>query len=213
MLPVLAALALFLANVLTPGASFVLTVSNAMAHGRRSGCWIALGLATADVAFALAAVLGLAAVVSGHPSILRAIALLGGLWFIYGGLRLLLRGKAQSLPAEADRTAGELPARLAYRLGLTAGSFNPQAIIFFSTLFVAALSAGPDLGLLALLVAGVAVISAGARCGIVVLFTSVRVQSAYLRHRRKVEACSGTAMTFFGVKLAAPVAVYLARGL
>ncbi len=202
------ALALFAVNVLTPGASFVLTVSNAMSHGRRTGYGIALGLATADTLFALAAVLGLAAVVSHHPSLLKAVAFFGGLWFVYGGVRLVLKGKSQSLPQEADRVQGELAWSLAYRLGLTAGSFNPQAVIFFSTMLVSALSTHPSATSLAILVVGVAAVSSATRCTIVGLFTQNTMKTVYSKHRRKVETCSGTAMAAFGLKLAAPVAVF-----
>jgi threonine/homoserine/homoserine lactone efflux protein len=207
------ALTLFAINVLTPGASFVLTVSNAMSHGRRTGYGIALGLATADTLFALAAVLGLATVVSSHPTLLKGIAFFGGLWFVYGGVRLVLRGKAQSLPQEADGVQGELPLSLAYRLGLTAGSFNPQAVIFFSTMFVAALSTRPNALTLAILVLGVAAVSSVTRCTIVRLLTQDKVKSVFSKHRRKVETCSGTAMAAFGLKLAAPVAIFAATSI
>lgn len=209
MLSIVLALALFAVNVLTPGASFVLTVSNAMAHGRRSGYGIALGLATADTLFALAAVIGLAAVVADHPTLLKVIAFSGGLWFMYGGLRLVLKGKAQALPQEADATLGELKPSLAYRLGLTAGAFNPQAVIFFSTMFLAALSTSTSLRTCVSLVAGVALVSVAVRCSIVRLFTQGAVKSVYRSHRRKVETCSGAAMVFFGLKLALPTAAFV----
>lgn len=207
MLAFFVALSLFAVNVLTPGASFVLTVSNAMAHGRRFGRGIALGLATADTLFALATVLGLATIMSSHSLLLKVITLCGGLWFMHGGLRLVLRGTAHRLPQEAGRSEESRSVPFAYRLGLTAGLFNPQALIFFSTIFVTVVSVGADSSQLVGLVAGVAAISAVVRCGIVFIFTQRLVQSVFTKHRRKVEACSGTAMAVFGAKLATPVAV------
>jgi threonine efflux protein len=207
MLAVLLALSLFAVNVLTPGASFVLTISNAMAHGRRFGCGLALGLASADTLFALATVLGLATLMPSNSLLLKVITLCGGLWFVHGGLRLILRGTVHRLPREADQSPGSLPVSFAYRLGLTAGLFNPQALIFFSTIFVTVVSVGADSVPLTGVVVGVAAISAVLRCGIVYVFTQRLVQAVFTKHRRKVEACSGTAMTVFGAKLATPVAV------
>jgi threonine/homoserine/homoserine lactone efflux protein len=206
-------LSIFALNVLTPGASFVLTISNAMSHGRRSGLFVALGLATADTMFAAAATAGLAALVSQNLMIVKGISLLGGMWFVYGGLRLILKNKAKELPQEAENTTGALPAKLAYRLGFTAGAFNAQAIIFFSSMFLAALSAKPSLHEAVALVGGVAAVSAFTRCNIVMVFTVGKVVSFYSRQRRRVEAVSGGALTLFGLKLALPAALVITRAL
>jgi threonine/homoserine/homoserine lactone efflux protein len=206
-------LGIFALNVITPGASFVLTISNAMTHGRRSGLLIALGLATADTTFAAAATAGLAALVSQNILIVKAISLIGGMWFIYGGLRLILKNKAKELPQEAEGTTGALPVALAYRLGFTAGLFNAQAIVFFSSLFLAALTAKPSLNEALALVLGVAVVSAFTRCNIVMIFTIRSVVSFYSRQRRRVQAISGSALAAFGLKLAVPAAIVITRAI
>lgn len=206
-------LGLFAVNVLTPGASFILTVSNAMKHGRRSGIFIALGLATADTMFATMATAGLAALVSQSLGLVKAISLLGGLWFVYGGLRLMFRRSAARLPQDAENTVGHLPMALAYRLGLTAGAVNAQAIIFFSSLFLAALASKPTLSEAALLVGGVLAVSAVVRSGIVVVFTTGAVMQFYAGQRRKMEALSGGMLALFGIKLAMPAALVLANAL
>jgi len=204
-------LGLFAVNVMTPGASFVLTVTNAMTHGRRSGLLIALGLSSADTVFAAMAAAGLAALVAQNILVVKAISLLGGMWFIYGGVRLILKQKATQLPQEALKTAGDLSVSLAYRLGLTAGMVNAQAIIFFSTAFLAALSARPSVREALTLVIGVAGVSAITRCSIVAVFTTKTVMHLYTAQRRKVETVSGGMLAIFGVKLAAPAAMVISH--
>jgi threonine/homoserine/homoserine lactone efflux protein len=204
-------LGLFAVNVMTPGASFVLTVSNAMSHGRRSGLFIALGLASADTMFAAMATAGLAALVSQNVLLVKAISLFGGMWFIYSGLRLVLKQKAVQLPQEAKKTSGNLSLSLAYRLGFTAGAFNAQAILFFSTLFIGSASSSPDLREAICRVVGVAIVSAGMRSGIVAVFTTKLVMQFYATQRRKMETVSGGMLGIFGVKLAAPAAMVLAH--
>jgi threonine/homoserine/homoserine lactone efflux protein len=204
-------LGLFAVNVMTPGASFVLTVSNAMSHGRRSGLFIAIGLASADTMFAAMATAGLAALVSQNILLVKAISLFGGMWFVYGGLRLVLKRKAVQLPQEAMQTSGNLSMSLAYRLGFTAGAFNAQAILFFSVLFVAAAPTAPDLSEAICLVIGVALVSACLRSGIVAVFTTKLVMRFYATQRRKMETVSGGMLAIFGVKLAGPAALALAH--
>ena len=202
MLAFVIVLSMFAVNVLTPGASFVLTLSNAMSHGRKSGYMVALGLATADTMFALAATLGLAALVSQSSLLIRCISIFGGLWLMYGGVRLVLRGKGVKLQQEADGTAGSLSPSLAFRLGFTTGALNAQAIIFFATLFVTGLAQEPSLLGSMGLVAGVALVSATARCGLVRVFTVDVMRTHYVAHQRKAEAVAGSVLTAFGVKLA-----------
>jgi threonine/homoserine/homoserine lactone efflux protein len=208
-----AMLGLFAVNVMTPGASFVLTVTNAMTHGRRSGLFIALGLSSADTVFAAMATAGLAALVSQNVLLVKAISLLGGMWFVYGGVRLMLKQKAAQLPQEALQTKGNLSVSLAYRLGLTAGIVNAQAIVFFSTMFIAALSARPSLREAITLVVGVAGVSAITRCSIVAVFTTKAVMHLYTAQRRKVETVSGGMLAIFGMKLAAPAAIVISHAM
>lgn len=204
-----AALGIFVLNILTPGPSFVLTVSNSMTHGRCMGFFVALGLATADTFFATAATAGLAALVGQNILLLKSVSLLGGLWFIYGGLLLILKKKAKQPSQSANGAACALSALFGYRLGFTAGAFNAQAIIFFSSMFLAALSVTPSLSDSVALVAGVACVSAITRCGVVLVFTTRSVMHFYTKQRRRVEAVSGGALAAFGLKLALPAAAML----
>lgn len=203
------ALGLFAVNVLTPGASFVLTVSQSMTHGRRFGLFIAFGLTTADTLFAIVASAGLSALISQNPLVIKGFSLLGGVWFAYGGVCLLLRQKKPPSLQKAASTAGNLPVFLAYRQGFSAGAFNPQAILFFATLFLAAVSSKPSLQEVIVLVAGVAVVSALIRSNIVVLFTTGAVMDFYRAQRRKMETVSGSMLALFGLKLAVPAALVI----
>lgn len=205
------ALGLFAINVLTPGASFVMTVSNAMNHGRRSGVFVALGLTTADVMFAVMATAGLAALLSRDVMLLNAISFFGGVWFAYGGIRLILKHQAVSLPLQSGKYLGSLPVPIAYRLGFMAGAVNAQAIIFFSTIFTIAGPATSDPHEAIALVAGVVVVSALTRSSVVQLFTTDRVMRFYAAQRRKIETLSGGMLAAFGMKLGAPAAVMLSH--
>lgn len=208
------ALGMFAINVLTPGASFFMTISNAMKHGRRSGILIALGLASADTMFAAMATAGLAALISQDVVLVKFISLFGGLWFFYKGLKLILQRKAAQLPVEAENTSGALPVSLAYRMGFTSGAVNPQAIIFFSAVFTYTLmhsngGTSESVGL----VLGVALVSAVLRTTIVRLFTTKIVMNFYSSHCPKVETFSGAMLALFGMKLAGPAAMVLSHTL
>jgi threonine/homoserine/homoserine lactone efflux protein len=209
-------LGIFAMNVVTPGCSFVLTVSNAITHGRRTGFSTALGLVTADVLFAIAATVGLAAVVAHNTAFVKGISLVGGSWLVYRGLRMLLDNRKRHLLQQANGGAEKVRASgigsgSGYRIGLLTGAMNVQAILFFSTMFVAALST-PASPVKALeLVLGVMLVSAVARTLIVLLFTVHRVVRFYAANSAGLSRLSGCALALFGGKLAgATVLVELA---
>ena len=194
-------LGVFALNVLVPGASFVLVLTHAMAHGRRTGILVALGLVTVDVVFACAATGGIAVVLSHHSIWVRAFGLLGGGWFVFSGLRLVLKGKKTNVRVNGTQSEASLTGWSAYRQGLAGGACNVQVIIFFSTIILASIAMKPTLAQSAIMVAGIAVVSAVLRCGIVQLFTSATMASIYANRKRMVETLSGGALAAFGLKL------------
>jgi threonine/homoserine/homoserine lactone efflux protein len=193
---------LFALNVLTPGASFVLTVSNALAHGPRAGYGVALGLAFADTLLAILAVAGLAAVLKTNGSALLVLGYVGGVWMAATGLKMFQRSRQTDFELVADGAIPELALSSGLRLGASAGLSIPQAIIFFASVFVAGLVGEPSAVQAVGVVLTVAASSIVVRCGIVRLVTLPVVREAYLARRREIETISGVALFSFGMKLA-----------
>lgn len=193
---------LFALNVLTPGASFVLTVRNALAHGPRAGYGVALGLAFADILLASLAVVGLAAVLKTNGGALVVLGYGGGVWMAVTGLKMFQRSRRTNFELVTGCDSIELALWSGLRLGALAGLSNPQAIIFFASVFVASLVGEPSVAQAVGIVLTVAVSSVFARCSIVRLVTLPLVREAYLARRRKIETISGAALFSFGMKLA-----------
>lgn len=193
---------LFALNVLTPGASFVLTVRHALAHGRRAGYGVALGLAFADILLAILAVAGLAAVLKANGSALLVLGYVGGVWIAVTGLKMFQRARRTDFEIVACAGLSELALWSGMRLGASAGLSNPQAIIFFASVFVAGLVGEPSVAQAVGIVLTVAASSIGVRCGIVRLVILPVVREAYFARRREIETISGVALFTFGMKLA-----------
>lgn len=193
---------LFALNVLTPGASFVLTVRSALAHGRRAGYGVALGLAFADILLASLAVAGLAAVLRTNDGALVVLGYGGGVWMAATGLKLFQRSRRINFELVVDGDLPELALWTGLRLGASAGLSNPQAIIFFASVFVAGLVGEPSVAQAVSIVLTVAASSIVVRCCIVRLVTLPVVREAYLARRREIETISGVALFSFGMKLA-----------
>jgi threonine/homoserine/homoserine lactone efflux protein len=198
---VLSVIGIFSLNVLSPGASFVLTLRNSLAHGPRTGRTVAFGLAMADTLFAILALLGVAALLRAHAGLVAIIGIGGGVWIGALGLKMLDASKKGAVDVH-ERTRGELPVAAAFKVGITAGLANTQAIIFFSSVFLGGFSVGPTIQQAVVLAASVSLTSVFLRCGLATLVSHPVIRDGYLARKRHLEKVSATALFAFGMKLA-----------
>jgi threonine/homoserine/homoserine lactone efflux protein len=88
--PVLAFVAVAAVFVVTPGVGTAFLTSTVISHGRRAGYLTALGLFSGAVTYAVAAALGTATLLRVFPRSLAWIAVGGGAFIIWLGLRGLI---------------------------------------------------------------------------------------------------------------------------
>ena len=131
-------LTLFIATALvlnaTPGVDLLYTVTRTLQFGWRGGVAAALGISTGCAVHALAAALGLAALLATSAWAFVAIKWAGAaylLWLAWGMLR------AARSPAGSDSQPVPVEAASAlriYRQGLTTNLLNPKVALFFLAL-------------------------------------------------------------------------------
>jgi threonine/homoserine/homoserine lactone efflux protein len=130
-MPAAETLLLFMAAALalnvTPGPSIVYVMSRSVAQGRTAGLVSALGLGTGSLVHAVAATLGLSALLAYSPLTYAAIKYLGAGYLVYLGVGLLRRGTvrfAHAMPAP-------LPLGRVYWQGVLTEILNPKVALFF----------------------------------------------------------------------------------
>lgn len=117
---------------LVPGPDFAIILRSAT-RGWRPGAAAAVGAQLGLCAHMLMAVVGLSVVLAGHPELLTAIRILGGLYLVYLGGRLIAPTLRRSPAPENASTRGEQQAaRSAFRQGLFTNLLNPKAVLFFA---------------------------------------------------------------------------------
>ncbi len=161
-------LALFLGAalvlLLTPGPAVLYITTRSMSQGVRAGLVSVLAIETGNLVQALAAALGLAAVLASSAAAFSTVRLLGAAYLVFLGLRRLL--------SRADPSATSSPAtpprlRSIYLDGVVVAVLNPKTALFFLAFlpqFVqpAAGHAGAQVLLLGLVFVGLALLSDGA---------------------------------------------------
>src|SRR5260370_23287179 len=112
-MPTLSTIALFLLAalglLLFPGPAVLYIITRSVAQGRRAGLASVLGIELASLTHAVAAALGLSALLLTSALTFSVVKYLGAAYLIYlGGRTLLVRGERQRAPVPAPRRFSQL---------------------------------------------------------------------------------------------------------
>jgi len=182
-----------------PGAGTI-TILNATARkGVGIGMSTVFGTITGDFIYMLAAVLGLAAVLSAYPSILASAQWIGVIYLCWMGWKLLRASVTeQSVDVALDQGGWTY-----FRQGLAVSLTNPKVIIFFMAFFPLFLNAESVPVTLFILMAHVSVISFLFQTGLVFFGNAAALRlSKWPYARLFATRLAGVALIGFGAKLA-----------
>ena len=130
-MPATETVVLFMAAALvvnmTPGPSIAYVMSRSFGQGRTAGLVSALGLGTGSLLHAIAATLGLSAIVAYSPMVYAVIKYLGAAYLVYLGVDLLRRRQVRI----ADDGPTGLPLSGVYWQGVLTEILNPKIALFF----------------------------------------------------------------------------------
>ena len=131
-------LAALVAVFLAPGPDMALVMATAASHGAHAGLRTALGIAAARYAHVLAAGLGLAALLAGHPPLLAAVRGIGAAYLLWLAWKILRPRPATEnstedttgeAAAQADGTKAKVLLADMLR-GFLTNLLNPKALLF-----------------------------------------------------------------------------------
>jgi threonine/homoserine/homoserine lactone efflux protein len=192
----LAFLGISLLVICTPGQDTALTIRNTLVGGRAGGIRTAAGVALGQTVWALAASLGLAALLAASEPAFDALRLVGAAYLVLLGLHALhdaVRGRALPEAAAAPRSPRFL------RQGVLSNLANPKMAVFFTGLL-------PQFGssFAAMFALGVAFAALTLAWLALYALAVARARHALGRPRvrRALDALMGTALVALGVRLA-----------
>jgi threonine/homoserine/homoserine lactone efflux protein len=130
-MPSLPTLALFILAALTllliPGPAVLYIVTRSAQHGRRAGFASVLGVEAAGLIHALAAALGLSAILLASATAFEVVKYAGAAYLVYLGIRTLISrdDRAPQAPASERKLSAHLGK------GLLVNLLNPKTALFF----------------------------------------------------------------------------------
>jgi threonine/homoserine/homoserine lactone efflux protein len=151
------------------------------------------------VVFALAALLGLHALLTAVPGMFIAFKLVGGAYIAYLGWRIW-RGARTPLDINEGETLGASPAR-SFVLGFTTQITNPKTAIVYAGIFAAMLPREIPGAYFVVLPIMVFVIEAGWYGFVALALSAPAPRAAYLRGKTLIDRLAGGIMAAFGIKL------------
>ncbi len=181
--------------IVTPGQDTALTISNTLAGGRAAGFRTAVGVVAGQAVWAVAASLGVAALIVASEPAFVALKFAGAAYLVFlGGQALLaaIRGRAHG--GEAVAAGGR-----ELRQGLLSNLGNPKMAVFFTSLLPQFGGSFPALLGLGLLFCVMTLAWLCAYAGVV-----ARAGDALRRPRvrRTLDALTGGVLVALGVRLA-----------
>jgi threonine/homoserine/homoserine lactone efflux protein len=181
-------------GAMSPGPDFAVVVRRAVAGGRMAGTAAAAGVASGVFLWALAAAVGLVALLSVVPAVLTVVRIAGAAYLTYLGVQAWRQSGRAAAPPERRGSA--------FRDGLLCNVLNPKAAVFFVALLPQFLPARPgplDVLLLSALAVAITLAWFGAVAQVVALLRRVLSRP---RVRRTIDAVSGTVLIALGARLA-----------
>lgn len=113
--------------ILTPGPAVLYIVARSVSQGRAAGLVSALGVGAGNLVHAVAAALGLSAILASSAAAFAAVKYLGAAYLVYLGARKFLTAPTET---PGMRCAPQTLAAV-FRQGLLVGTFNPKTALFF----------------------------------------------------------------------------------
>lgn len=190
-----------LVALLSPGPDFFFVSQTAVSRSRRQALFGVLGITLGITLWSALALLGLQLLLHRLAWLQQLIAIAGGLYLLWMGLRMLRGAFAHATAAHAEATAmpgGELAT---LRAGLLTNLANPKVVVYFGSVFSAFLGDRVDAamrwGLWALIVAETFIwftLVAG-------FFALPAMRRGYLRLARWIDGFAGAVFVAFGLHL------------
>lgn len=191
--------------IMTPGPDTALVTRHALLAGRRTAFFTTLGVGMGSIIWALASVLGIAALLEGSAAAFTVWKFVGAAYLVYLGLRGLItsfRGNRQAAVTTPAPQVTRFSKWVAFRQGLLNNLLNPKAGAIFATTLPQFISPGdPPLRLLLMMLAYEAILLSW--LGLYSYLISRAGQSRFgTRVREVLQGITGVVLIALGVRLA-----------
>lgn len=196
-----AAYLIYLVAVISPGPANIAIIGTAINHGRKPAIVIALGIFAGSFTWAMAAALGLSAILTRYGEVLQVLKVLGGLYLLYLGVKTCRGALRQTSTTELRQNGKDTRLSKLFLTGYGIHLTNPKSIFGWLATISVGLPPGASAGSVALVVAGCLFTGLIVFLGHALLFSTARAGKLYQSARRPLDALMALVFGTAGVKM------------
>ncbi len=187
----------------TPGPNFFITLQAGIKHSQTVVLFVVLGIVLGTIIWGLAGFMGITLLFSTAPWAYLFLKVIGGLYLIYLGSRLLVSSISKKYKNIGNSPQPpQIKPVSAFRLGLLTNLANPKTALFVTSLFASTMPQQPSFFIGTTSIILMAVISFS-WYGVIAFISSADQVGNYLKRSwRWIDRISGTIFIGFGLKLA-----------
>ena len=185
-------------SMISPGPNFAIVTSTAIHVSRRAGVIGGRGLAAASTTWTILTLVGLGFVIAHAAWLFTAIRIVGALYLIFLGAKMLWQARAPVTTAKEQAVQGEGAIfRKAYFVSLT----NPKSAAFYGSVLAVMLPLHAPLWFSAAIVAIATSLSALWYCGVAFMLSTEAVRRRFARAKAWFDGAIGVILMGLGVRL------------
>jgi threonine/homoserine/homoserine lactone efflux protein len=194
--------------ILAPGPDSMLVLRNSLRGGRRVGLSTAAGTVTGLLSWALAAALGISALLTASRVGYDVLRLVGGAYLVWLGVMTLRRRPSPPVPAPSGQdeqpvAVGATSLRRAYLNGVVSNACNPKIGVFFVAFLPNLMPAGAPAREFSLLLGAWFALETGVWLAAVVWMAGhAKAWLSRPRWQRRLEQLTGVVLIAFGIRVA-----------
>ena len=197
---VLTASVVCVAGVMSPGPNFVAVTHRAVTSPRAESMALVGGIVCVNALWATCALFGLGVLFSLFPWLFWSVKLLGAAYLVWFGVQLFRRS-GMPLPSKTALPLHSTCAR-AFRDGIVTNLSNPKSMVFYASVFSAAVPGGASPGTLTVMVLMVAFIALLWYGGVAFVLSSEGAAKIYRKAKPAIERTCGAFLIAFGLRQA-----------
>ncbi len=186
----------------SPGPTFMIVSSHAIAGSRRLGFMVIGGVLLAELAWGVMAAIGLGVVIARFPVVHATLQLAGAAYLIWIGVNMLVGAIRKRPDARPAGHADPMSAWPAIRAGFFTNMANPKSLAYYSSIFIVMIPSHPPPALLAAAVGTATLISAMWWITVALFFSMKPIRRVYERAQRSLDAIMGGVLVCLGARLA-----------
>ncbi|MBB3239712.1 threonine/homoserine/homoserine lactone efflux protein [Pseudomonas sp. Tn43] len=195
---VLTVFLVYLAGVVIPGPNFVAVVHKAVAATRSEALALVAGIVLVNLFWSTCAIAGLGVVFAAFPWAALAVKVLGAVYLIWFGFRLLINAGKNTLRPLNDAVAGSC--RQSFLQGVITNIGNPKSMAFYAAVFSAAAPAQVSLGTFSSMLAVVVVVSMTWYGMVAIALSQPKIACAYQGRKKAIDRLCGGLILFLGIR-------------